>query len=159
MHVTGRSPCLELSPKRRVYCGMHRLPSILLSFVLAWHFALAGGVCACFETDDHHAQDLRADQHLASLDAPQQPGGVVPASLADPHHGEDKCNHTALGTVESPAVAKRSKTQVPDVPALNDGASTQWPVPDDVESPSITGAGGCCTHHWLISVRSVVLLV
>ena len=138
---------------------MHRFASILLSSLLVWYFALASGLCACFEPDDYRAQDSRAGQDPASLDASQQPGGVVTASLVDPHEDKDECNHTASGKAKSPEVAKRSKSPVHAVPALSCSASTQWPVPGDIEAPSIAGAGDYCGHHWLIFVRSVVLLL
>lgn len=154
--VPERPPCMELSSKRRVYGRMQKLPSILLSFLLAWHFALAGGVCACFETDDHRAQDSQAGQDPASLDASQQPSGVVTASLAHPHDDRDKCNHTALGTADLPAVAKRGKSPAPTVPALNCSADTPWTATGDTDVPSIAGSSDC-EHHWLRCSRSIVL--
>ena len=158
MRVPEKSLGLELSPERSVRKHMQKLPNIPVSFLLLWHFALAGGACACFEADYHREQDLRAGQHLASPDASHHYSGVVTASLAHYHAGGDECGHTTSGMAESPTVAKRGKSQVPAVAALSCSAATQLPAPGDVEAPSTARADGC-EHYWLICIRSVVMLV
>lgn len=122
---------------------------------LAFCLALGANICLCSESDDHSAHGVTGTQSPASLDASQGHGGVVTAALAHSHGDEDECDHTALGT----AVAKRGKSPVPTAPALSCRASAQWPAPGDIGPPSIAGAGDCARHHWLISVRSIVLLL
>ena len=136
---------------------MRKLPSIMLSLLMACHSALAVGLCGCIEGDGPRAQDSHAGQDPTSLGVAQQLGVGVTASLTNAHHHEDECNHAAPDTAKPPRVAKRSKPLVAAVSAPVFRALTQWFAGGNTEALSASGAGNYCEHHWLISVRSIIL--
>ncbi|MBT3381248.1 MAG: hypothetical protein HN742_06890 [Lentisphaerae bacterium] len=115
-------------------------------------------MCACSETGHHHDQDTTAGQHLVSHVPSEQPSGAVAASLVHSHDGDCACDHAAPGTVKPSAVAERGGCQVTAVDTQRFGFYTPWPVQGDDEAPLIAGDADC-QHHWLVSLRSIVLLL
>jgi len=153
-----KSLCLELFLERHVPGIMGRFTNTLLLLLLAGHLALGGGVCACSATDDHHDQNTTAEQHLASHASSQQPSGAVTASLVHSHDGDCGCDHAAPGTEKLSAVAERGGYQVTAVTTQSLGVYTPWPVQGD-DDALLIARDADCQHHWLISLRSIVLLL
>jgi len=138
--------------------SMQKILTIFVSLCLALYFVVGAGICLCTVSDDHSASEA-AEEHSSASHVPSQgSSGAVTASLADHHDGEDECNHAAPGTQGTPAVIKGVKSSVLAMPAVTCSVSTQWPSPVDIEAPSIAGVADC-EHHWLISLRSIVLLI
>jgi len=135
---------------------MHRLLNILLPCLLTWQLALAGAVCGCSESDDHHEQDSGAVEHVASLDSSQQHVDAVTALCGHCHRGEDECDHAAHGTAESPLSTRPGKSPTPAAPALTCRPDTPLYARTAIDAPLT--AGRCDPgSHWLVSIRSVVL--
>jgi len=131
--------------------------SILLSLIVAAHSVLAAGVCMCEENRGHHVHDSEAGWDWTPQSS-HPPNGPTAVLHTHSHSGEGECSHTALGAAVPVTVAKRGIRHGTTVSLPHWGAPTLWPVLQGCRASSIPSTTECA-HHWLASLRSVVLLL